>query len=682
MHSRPRVPRARGVVLSPRVQAAQTQPARTQTGQTRSGQTKTGIDTGGTFTDFVVRDRGRVVVYKALSTPADPAVAVLTGLRHLFPRGVAGRVTYGSTVATNALLQRRGARVCLVTTRGFEDVVEIGRQARDDLYALEPRQAAPLVARADRIGVRERVTFDGSIVTPLTGRELRALVRRVRARRPQAIAVALLHAYAMPRHERAIGAALRRLGIPIALSHTLVHEAREYERTSTTVINAFVAPLMARHLARLSTGRGRARLLVMQSNGGVVPPARAAAEPVRTVLSGPAAGVVGAAAVARRASVRRVLTLDMGGTSTDVALIDGAVPRRSDWEIDGMAVRVPVIDIHTVGAGGGSIARLDGGGALRVGPESAGADPGPACYGRGTEPTVTDANLVLGRLDAASFLGGRMTLEVRRAHAALAPLARRLGTDVLGAADGVVRAFGGAAGVHACALADELGMREVLIPRHPGVLSASGMADAPLARDDVMTVRAIDPPPAALAVHFTALATRAQAQLRADGVSPARLAAFRFLRARYAGQSQEIEIPFVASYRRPFDAAHARLYGYAAPERAIEVVALRLTTAERTRAPRARGRVLAPRHVRPSGRRPLIWDTRRLLVPRHQRETLAPGTTLRGPALLLEYSSTVLVSPAWRARVDGGPGRERARSPRRRRASLLRRPQAQSRRPA
>ena len=679
MHSRPRVPRARGVVLSPRVQAAQTQPARTPTGQTRSGQTKTGIDTGGTFTDFVVRDRGRVVVYKALSTPADPAIAVLTGLRHLFPRGVAGRVTYGSTVATNALLQRRGARVCLVTTRGFEDVVEIGRQARDDLYALEPRQAAPLVARADRIGVRERVTFDGSIVTPLTGRELRALVRRVRARRPQAIAVALLHAYAMPRHERAIGAALRRLGIPIALSHTLVHEAREYERTSTTVINAFVAPLMARHLARLSTGRGRARLLVMQSNGGVVPPARAAAEPVRTVLSGPAAGVVGAAAVARRASVRRVLTLDMGGTSTDVALIDGAVPRRSDWEIDGMAVRVPVIDIHTVGAGGGSIARLDGGGALRVGPESAGADPGPACYGRGTEPTVTDANLVLGRLDAASFLGGRMTLEVRRAHDALAPLARRLGTDVLAAADGVVRvanaamaralrvisverghdprsfallAFGGAAGVHACALADELGMREVLIPRHPGVLSASGMADAPLARDDVMTVRAIDPPPAALAVHFTALATRAQAQLRADGVSPARLAAFRFLRARYAGQSQEIEIPFVASYRRPFDAAHARLYGYAAPERAIEVVALRLTTAERTRALRAHVRVLAPRHVRPSGRHPLIWDTRRLLVPRHQRETLAPGTTLRGPALLLEYSSTVLVPPAWRARVD------------------------------
>jgi len=647
---------------------------------------RTGIDTGGTFTDFVVRDRGRVVVHKLLSTPADPAAAVLAGLHHLFPQGVAGRVTYGSTVATNALLQRRGARVCLVTTRGFEDVVEIGRQARADLYALEPRPPSVLVARADRIGVRERVAFDGAIVEPLTPRELRALVRRVRARRPQAIAVALLHAYARPRHERALGKALAALGVPIALSHVLVHEAREYERTSTTVINAFVAPLMARHLARLVTGRGRARLLVMQSNGGVVPPARAAAEPVRTVLSGPAAGVVGAAAVAQRARVRRVLTLDMGGTSTDVALIDGAIPRRSDWEIDGMAVRVPVIDIHTVGAGGGSIARLDAGGALRVGPESAGADPGPACYGHGTAPTVTDANLVLGRLDPGAFLGGRMTLDARRAHEAIAPLARRLGRDVVAAAEGIVRvanaamaralrvisverghdprafallAFGGAAGVHACALADELGMREVLVPRHPGLLSALGMADAPPARDDIVTVRAVDPAAADLGARFEALARRGRAGLRADGVAAARLLAFRFVRARYAGQSQEIEVPFAAGYRAAFDAAHERLYVYAAPQRPIEVVALRLTTSERPAAPRTArpsGRP-APRDTPPprvsTRRHPLVWDGRRLLVPRRQRESLAVGTVLRGPLLLLEYSSTVLVPPDWRARVDG-----------------------------
>ncbi len=653
------------------------------------GDARTGIDTGGTFTDFVVRHRGRVVVHKALSTPADPAAAVLAGLRRLFPTGVAGRVTYGSTVATNALLQRRGARVCLVTTGGFEDVLEIGRQARAELYALEPRPPSVLVARADRLGVRERVAFDGSVVSALTARALRTLVRRVRARRPQAIAVALLHAYAEPRHERAIGKALAALGVPVALSHVLVHEAREYERTSTTVINAFVAPLMARHLARLATARGRARLLVMQSNGGVVPPSRAAAEPVRTVLSGPAAGVVGAAAVARRAGVRRALTLDMGGTSTDVALVDGAIPRRSDWEIDGMAVRVPVIDIHTVGAGGGSIARLDAGGALCVGPGSAGADPGPACYGRGSEPTVTDANLLLGRLDARSFLGGRMTLEPRRAHDAIAPLARRLGLDPVAAAEGIVRvanaamaralrvisverghdprsfallAFGGAAGVHACALAEELDMYEVLVPRHPGLLSALGMADAPPARDDVVTLRAVDPRPATLAARFAALARSGRARLRADGVPPARLLAFRFVRARYVGQSQEIEIPFAGGYRAAFDAAHERLYGYRAPQRPIEVVALRLTTTERAPLRRTRvalGRVAPSREPRRSpptarhGHHPLVWDGRRLRVPRRSREALAAGTVVRGPALLLEYSSTVLVAPGWRARVDG-----------------------------
>jgi N-methylhydantoinase A/oxoprolinase/acetone carboxylase beta subunit len=505
---------------------------------------RTGIDTGGTFTDFVVRHGDRVLVHKVLSTPDDPARAVLTGIDDLSQRTLVGRITYGSTVATNALLQRRGARVCLVATAGFEDVIEIGRQARRGLYALEPQRHATLVGRADRIGIRERVDFDGSVSTPLTVGALRELVRRVRARRPEAIAVALLHSYAMPGHERRVGAALRAIGVPITLSHALVREPREYERTSTAVINAYVAPLMARHLARLAASKRGARLLVMQSNGGAVTPRRAAVEPVRTVLSGPAGGVVGAVRVADRAGVRRILTLDMGGTSTDVALVDGAVPRRSERELDGMAVRIPVLDIHTVGAGGGSLACVDAGGVLRVGPESAGADPGPACYGRGTDPTVTDANLVLGRLDPTSFLGGRMRLDAARAHDALAALARRLRTDVVTAAEGVVRvanaamaralrvisierghdprsfalmAFGGAAGVHACELATELGMRDVLIPRHPGLLSAFGMADAGIARDHVVTVRAIDPVPAELARRLAALTARARAELRADG---------------------------------------------------------------------------------------------------------------------------------------------------------------------
>lgn len=642
------------------------------------GRARTGVDTGGTFTDFVVRRRGRLVVHKLLSTPDDPARAVLDGLHVLFPAGADGRVTYGSTVATNVLLERRGARVCLVTTRGFEDVVEIGRQARPALYALEPRRSPPLVARRDRLGVTERIDADGRVLVALSATELRTLVRRVRARRPEAIAVALLHAYANPSHERALGVALRVLGLPISLSHTLAREPREYERTSTAVINAYVAPSMTRHLGRLAAGSG-GRLLVMQSNGGAVSPRLAAAEPVRTVLSGPAGGVVGAARVAQRAGIATAITFDMGGTSTDVALLDGAVPRRSDWELDGMAIRVPVIDILTVGAGGGSIARVDLGGALRVGPESAGADPGPACYGRGTAATVTDANLVLGRLDAAAFLGGNMRLDAARAHAAVAAVAERMQVDVRAAAEGIVRvanaamaralrvisvergydpraftllAFGGAAGLHACELAAELGMRAVLIPRHPGLLSALGMADAPVARDYVTTVRAIDPDSADLARRLGRLAARVRPELRAAGIDHGRTVAFRFIRARYAGQADEIEIPFARDYRRRFDAAHARSYGYASPGRPIEVVALRLTTSERE-AP-VGGRLRPPRRsaARRGGDHRLVWRARTLTVPRYDRETLPAGATFRGPALLAEYSSTVFVPPHWRATVD------------------------------
>ncbi len=640
---------------------------------------RTGIDTGGTFTDFVVRRGRTIVVHKALSTPDDPARAVLEGLSTLFPGGSSGRVTYGSTVATNALLERRGARVGLVTTRGFEDVVEIGRQTRPALYALEPRRSPPLVRRADRVGVDERVDADGRVLVPLAPRDLRALVRRVRARRSQAIAVALLHSYVNPRHERMIGAALRTLGVPVTLSHQLVHEPREYERTSTAVVNAYVAPLMTRHLGRLAR-RGAGTLLVMQSNGGAVTPSRAAAEPVRTVLSGPAGGVVGAARVAARARVGRVLTLDMGGTSTDVALLDGAIPRRSDWELDGMAVRVPVIDILTVGAGGGSIARLDMGGVLRVGPESAGADPGPACYGRGIAPTVTDANLVLGRLDAAAFLGGTMRLDAGRAERAVGGLARAMRADLDVAAEGIVRvanaamaralrivslergydprdfallAFGGAAGLHACDLAVELGMRDVLIPRHPGLLSALGMMDAPVARDDVATVRAVDVSPEELARGFAGLASKALSELRAERVAERPLISMRFVRARYAGQAQEIEVPFAADYRARFHSAHARLYGYASPSRPVEVLAIRLTTSERERTGVVR-RATAARRRRATteARTSVVWRGRRVPFARYERDAIPASATFEGPALLVEYSSTVLVPPEWRGTVD------------------------------
>src|SRR5438105_1317369 len=429
-----------------------------------------GIDTGGTFTDVVALVGGRIRVAKIRSTPEDPSRAVGEGLRALGVAPRSARLHYGTTVATNALLERRGARVVLVTTAGFEDVIEIGRQVRPSLYALEPRRPPPLVPRARRLGVAERVLADGRVERPLERRAVVRLVKAVLRHRPEAVAVSLLHSYAAPRHERLLARAFAARGVHLTLSHRLVREHREYERTATVVVNAYVGPLMTRHLGTLaravsgglrvrqSSGRlGTARpadpepghahrpgplmtlhlgtlaravsggLGVMQSSAGLVTARTAAAGPVHTILSGPAGGVVGATAAARRARLGPIVTLDMGGTSTDVSLVAGPLAYRTETSVDGLPVRVPALDIHTVGAGGGSLARLDPGGALRVGPESAGADPGPACYGRGAEPTVTDANLVLGRLVETDFLGGEMRLDRARAERAVGGLARRLG---------------------------------------------------------------------------------------------------------------------------------------------------------------------------------------------------------------------------------------------------------------
>ena len=398
-----------------------------------------GVDTGGTFTDLIAFVRGELRTLKVLSTPADPATAVLQGLRELLGNADLGVLTYGSTVATNALLQRNGARVVLLTTAGFEDLIAIGRQNRPELYALEPRRPEPLVPAGCRIGVRERTLYDGRVLLPLSRSSLRQALAAVRRERPESVAVCFLHAYANPRHEALAGKALAEWReVSCSLSHALSGEHREYERLSTTVINAYVGPVMSRHLRVLVRGLGLSPR-VMQSNGGAISAAVASREAVRTVLSGPAAGVVGAWAVARALGLRRVITFDMGGTSTDVALVDGAPRLRSEWTIAGLPLNVPAIDIHTVGAGGGSIARADAGGALKVGPQSAGADPGPACYGKGELPTVTDANVVLGRLLPDAFLGGRMRLDASRSLGAVERLGRDLHLRREEAADGIVR---------------------------------------------------------------------------------------------------------------------------------------------------------------------------------------------------------------------------------------------------
>ena len=474
-----------------------------------------GIDTGGTFTDLLRLDDQGMTVHKVRSTPDDPARAIFTAVEELAGDAAWIEMIHGSTVATNALLERKGARVALITTKGFEDVLEIGRQTRAELYNFMVKARRPLLPDGLIFSASERLNADGSVLEPLHESEVNRLVQALRAQSVDSVAVCLLHSYANPIHEDRLADALEEAGFAVSASHKILPEYREFERWSTTVVNAYVTPLMAHYLTKLEDGMGGRSLKIMQSNGGSISAQRAKSAAVQTILSGPAAGVVGAHAVGNASGYSRLITFDMGGTSTDVSLINGAIGTTVESTVGDFPVRLPVLDIHTVGAGGGSVVYIDSGGSLRVGPRSAGADPGPACYGKGSELTVTDANLLLGRLDPEYFLGGRMTLDLSRARRIAKDLGARLGLSINALAEGVIRiananmeaairvvsvrrghdprdfallAFGGAGGLHACAIADSLDIATVLVPQHSGVLSALGMLLADVTKDHSLTI--------------------------------------------------------------------------------------------------------------------------------------------------------------------------------------------------
>jgi N-methylhydantoinase A len=638
-----------------------------------------GIDTGGTFTDVIAIIDGELRVHKVLSTPQDPAEAVFAGLQALLKDQTADVITYSSTVATNALLEKKGARVALFTDAGFEDVIEIGRQNRTDLYALAPRRPTPLVDRELRFGTAGRTFFDGTLPAPLTADDLAEVRRLAEASNAEAFAVCYLHSYANPATEEAIATALAPLGRPFSVSHRLLNEYREYERMCTAVVNAYIAPRMVTHLTNLERRLAGAGLRVMQSNGSAIGTDLARAEPVRTILSGPAAGVVGAGALVRAMGADRFITFDMGGTSTDVSLFDRSARIRTLSYPDGYAVRTPVIDIHTVGAGGGSIASLDAGGSLKVGPDSAGAKPGPACYGEGELPTVTDADLFAGRLVASNFLGGRMKLYPERAERAIASLAHSMGCSPLEAARGVIRvvnanmeravrlitvergfdprdfalmAFGGAGPMHACELALDLGIKHVILPRNPGLLCAWGALGAPLGREYSMTVRATDPPYKSLVVKAQPLAARARKELAADGAPPSKIRIEMRADLRYRGQSYEIEVPLSPRFVTDFHEAHHRTFGYSAPDAPVEIVNLRLRAeapgpvATPVRIPRSRAQPVA------IGRAEVLAGKRRGKLPIFSRDTIGSSTRLPGPMIVVELSATTYVAPEFTLRCD------------------------------
>jgi len=643
---------------------------------------RVGVDSGGTFTDVVALEDGGVRVCKLPSRPEAPEAAVLAGVAAV---GGAREVVHSTTVATNALLERRGGPTVLVATAGFEDVLVLGRQARPELYALAPELPAPLVEDGARLGLRERLGPGGAVWQPLDEVSLAAVVAAVLARAPRSVAVALLHAYADGGHERRVREALRAAGFvgPVSLSSEVMPEHREYERTSTTVVDAYVAPVVGAYLARLGeqVAAGGARLSVMLSSGGVAQAADAARVPVRTALSGPAAGVIGARVVAARAGLTRILSFDMGGTSTDVALCDGEVATTQDTVIGGAAVALPMVDVHTVGAGGGSIARCDSGGALVVGPESAGAAPGPACYGAGgVAATVTDAHVVLGRLGGAGGLaGGAVKLDGAAARAALARLGEELGgggaegaaAGVLAVADAVMAralrkisvergrdprdftlvAFGGAGALHACALADELLIPRVLVPAAPGLLCAYGALAAPVRRDFVRTVlsRGMSPPAAQVEPLFAEMETEAAAALDGEGIPAAARELVRLADLRYQGQSHELEVAGQGDLAAAFAAAHQARFGFTLP-RAVELVALRVVARGRSAPPPL---PLEPEPGDPLVDRRQVWFDGWVDANIFHRPSLEVGAVIEGPAVVEEYSATTLIPPGWVAQVDG-----------------------------
>jgi N-methylhydantoinase A len=657
-------------------------------GYESEGTVRVAIDTGGTFTDCVYLQDGRLRVLKLFSTPSDPALAVLEGLKQI-GAGQALDVRHGTTVGTNTMLERTGARVAFVTTAGFEDTIAIGRQTRSRLYDWFAAAPVCLVPRELRFGVAERVSAEGEMLRAPTDAELAEVVERVRRSGAEAVAISLLFSFANTETERRVEAALNVLGLPVSASHRVLPEFREYERASTTVVNAYLAPKIQSYLdqlaERVSAQHQGGRVDVMQSSGGIIAARVAAREPVRTVLSGPAGGVVGASRVARWAGFRRIIGFDMGGTSTDVFLADeaaGGARLTRESVVAGLPVGVPMLDIHTAGAGGGSIARYDAGGMLRVGPESAGAEPGPICFGKGNRPTVTDANFVLGRLDPGSFLGGGVRLDRERTEWILNAEKGSLGT-VEEFAEGILRvvesemekairvisverghdprqftlvAFGGGGPLHACSLARALRIPTVLIPAMPGALSAVGILLADTVRDYSRTVMVEGGATEEVRKAFAELEERGRTEFAAEGLEGA---ADKTVDLRYRRQGYELNVKW--DEERPertmeaFHELHRQRYGFADAERPVEIVNLRLRMV-------AAGEAYEPERMEPVegdgsaafyAEREVYFDGQFVKARFYRRDGLRAGDRVKGPAMITEYTAVTVLPPGATLRVDG-----------------------------
>jgi len=649
---------------------------------------KIGVDIGGTFTDLVLIDGDKPVIHKVLSTPENPAKAVLSGIAEIlvtndYESNSPVDIVHGTTVGTNALLERKGARVALVTTEGFEDIIEIGRQNRPELYNLFVEKPPPLVPQELRFGVSERTLHTGEILQPVDEKEIDITKRELSKLGVQSIAVCFLFSYANPENEVVVHQILKDMNLPISASHLIVPEYREYERFSTTVVNAYIAPVMQKYIESLEK-QINGSLRIMQSNGGSISAKTAREQPVRTILSGPAGGVVGALEIAKLAGFEKTITFDMGGTSTDVSLCDGDIKITTEGEVGGCPIKTPIIDMHTVGAGGGSIAYLDEGGALRVGPESAGADPGPICYGKGDMLTVTDANLFLGRLDPNHFLSGTMKLEVGKVNSAMENFAGELGYAPEQAAEGIIRvinatmerairvisvergydtrefaliSFGGAGGLHACELAQRLSIPTILIPKNAGILSAFGMLISDVIKSYSQTVLLkveAGTTYEELLRKFKIMAERAYEEMMEEGFNPSEIIFQKTVDMRYEGQSYEINVDFDKLFLENFTQSYTHRFGYHSTHNTTEIVNLRLNArVSLQKPPSYKERQYEPDSSKAIiNRRTVVIGEKMIEATVYDRELLKHGNIIEGPSIIVEYSTTTLVPPGFICRVD------------------------------
>ena len=657
---------------------------------------KIGVDTGGTFTDIVMSLEDSLFTHKVLSTPKNPANAVIKGVSEILKMHDQEslenvEIVHGSTVATNALLEYGGARIALITTKGFEDVIEIGRQSRSNIYDIFVQRPVPLVPAELRFGLAERTLYTGDIQTKISMVELHALSEKLYTLKLDAIAICFLFSYVNPENEKIVADYLQPLNIPVSCSHEILPEYREYARFSTTVANAYIRPVLEKHLTTLAESEKFPKTFrLMLSNGGCISTNNFESAGINTVLSGPAGGVLGAYHIAKTAGFEKIITFDMGGTSTDVSLCDEGISMTTESTISGLPIKVPLIDIHTVGAGGGSIATIDSGGALRVGPESAGAEPGPICYGNnGIDITVTDANLFLGRISPKLFLGGQMSLEVDNVRKYIDEFSKKLKLTALETADGILKianaameraikvisvergydtrdftlvSFGGAGGLHAAFLAQNLGIQTVLIPPNGGLLSAYGMLFADIIKDYSQTVlwkfeegneqihRQLDN-------GFDKLLKRAERDMKTEGFASNQLVIKRSLDMRYEGQSYELNVPFKTiegNYIEHFHAMHQQRFSYARPESVVEIVNLRLSAIAETNKPEIDYE--SHSNSEPSSpnidRNQVIFDGEPYLTDFYQRERLQPDRQIMGPAIITEFSATTVIPPNFIATVD------------------------------